>query len=231
MKTISHYFILLTLTLSQFTWAETLDNQVSFDVAIEKEITPDLLVVNLYTQEEGKEISLLDKTVTQKMNTAITQIKQQSAVQIQAQNRQTQIRYNQDGKSNGWIVRSDIVVQSKDFSQLSKLATELNQTLMVEYITTRISPEKLSALENEMTELVLQKFMKKSLLIQSQFSSAGYKLLELNITTPNKINEYPRAIALYSAKSASDMPEDMQIEQGKTRIQVRAQGKIQLINH
>ncbi|MFD1804999.1 SIMPL domain-containing protein [Pasteurella oralis] len=207
-------------------------NIVTFSAEVEREVNQDLMQVVMFTQEEGKDISLLNKNVTERINTAIALVKKQSIVQIQSQDRNTQVRYGKDGKQNGWVSRAELVLQSKDSVALSKLVSELNNQLMIEKLYASISPDTLTALENEMTEAVLQKFEQKAKVIQTSLKSKGYKVIELNIATPDHFVQSPRPYSnkMMRASAVSYAADEMALEAGKTQIRAQVQAKIELIN-
>ncbi|GJH42321.1 Predicted periplasmic/secreted protein [Pasteurella canis] len=207
-------------------------NIVTFSAEVEKEVNQDLIQVIMFTQEEGKDVGILNKNVTERMNAAIALVKKQNVVHIQSQDHNTQVRYGKDGKQNGWISRAELVLQSKDSVALAKLISELNNQLMIERLYASVSPDTLTALENEMTEAVLQKFEQKAKVIQNSLKSKGYKVIELNLSTPHNLGQSPRPYAnkMMRATLSSYDTDAMELEAGKTQIRAEVQAKIELIN-
>lgn len=223
---------LLALPFAMETYAEAPSmNIITFNAEVEKEVAQDLMQVVMFTQEEGKDIHVLDQKVTERMNAAVALVKKQDSVAIQSQERNTYVRYGKEGKQNGWVSRAELVLQSKDSVALSKLIGELNHHLMIEKLYATLSMEKLTALEQEMTQAVLQKFEQKAKVIQTSLKSKGYKVLELNLSTPHDMIQ-PRAYAtkMMQANSVSSYQDEIQLEAGRTKIRAEVHAKIELIH-
>ena len=133
-------------------------NIVSFSTEVEKEVAQDLLQVTLFIQAENAALPKANQEVNSKINQALEIIKAQSAVEIKQNSRNTYVRYNQQGKQNGWVASGQLVLQSADSEALSKTLSDLDGILAISSVNALVSPETIAKSEDELTTNVLKKF-------------------------------------------------------------------------
>ena len=210
------------------------NNVIAFNVEAERQIQRDLMQVNLFYQSEGKNLSGLNKTVNARLNKAIDIAKQYPAVAIQGNARNTMVQYDSKGKQSGWLVRVELMLESKDSQALSDVINALDDTLAIENISASVSDEKLTHVENELTQAVLEKFKNKALLIQNTLQMKNYRVMDLNISAANEHN-YARVYYEPTAKSALTLSESasnaVPLENGKETVRMRVEGRIELLSN
>lgn len=209
------------------------NNVIAFNVEAERQIERDLMQVNLFYQSEGKNLSELNKTVNARLNKAIGIAKQYPAVAIQGNTRNTMVQYDGKGKQSGWLARVELMLESKDSQALSDVINALNDTLAIENISASVSDEKLTHVENELTQAVLEKFKNKALLIQNTLQMKNYRVMDLNISAANEHN-YAPVYYEPTAKSALTLSESasnaVPLENGKETVRMRVKGRIELLS-
>ena len=209
------------------------NNVIAFNVETERQIERDLMQVNLFYQSEGKNLSELNKTVNTRLNKAIGIAKQYPAVAIQGNTRNTMVQYDGKGKQSGWLARVELMLESKDSQALSDVINALNDTLAIENISASVSDEKLTHVENELTQAVLEKFKNKALLIQNTLQMKNYRVMDLNISAANEHN-YAPVYYEPTAKSALTLSESasnaVPLENGKETVRMRVEGRIELLS-
>ena len=208
-------------------------NVIAFNVEAERQIERDLMQVNLFYQSEGKNLSGLNKTINARLNKAIDIAKQYPAVAIQGNTRNTMVQYDSKGKQSGWLVRVELMLESKDSQALSDVINALDDTLAIEHISASVSDEKLTHVENELTQAVLEKFKNKALLIQNTLQMKNYRVMDLNISAANEHN-YASVYYEPTAKSALTLSESasnaVPLENGKETVRMRVEGRIELFS-
>ena len=208
-------------------------NVIAFNVEAERQIERDLMQVNLFYQSEGKNLSELNKTVNTRLNKAIGIAKQYPAVEIQGNTRNTMVQYDGKGKQSGWLARVELMLESKDSQALSDVINALDDTLAIENISASVSDEKLTHVENELTQAVLEKFKNKALLIQNTLQMKNYRVMDLNISAANEHN-YAPVYYEPTAKSALTLSESasnaVPLENGKETVRMRVEGRIELLS-
>ena len=209
------------------------NNVIAFNVEAERQIERDLMQVNLFYQSEGKNLSELNKTVNARLNKAIGIAKQYPAGAIQGNTRNTMVQYDGKGKQSGWLARVELMLESKDSQALSDVINALNDTLAIENISASVSDEKLTHVENELTQAVLEKFKNKALLIQNTLQMKNYRVMDLNISAANEHN-YAPVYYEPTAKSALTLSESasnaVPLENGKETVRMRVEGRIELFS-
>lgn len=209
------------------------NNVIAFNVEAERQIERDLMQVNLFYQSEGKNLSELNKTVNARLNKAIGIAKQYPAVAIQGNTRNTMVQYDGKGKQSGWLARVELMLESKDSQALSDVINALDDTLAIENISASVSDEKLTHVENELTQAVLEKFKNKALLIQNTLQMKNYRVMDLNISAANEHN-YAPVYYEPTAKSALTLSESasnaVPLENGKETVRMRVEGRIELLS-
>lgn len=235
LKTLSLALLAFSFVLSARADADAAQpsNVIAFNVEAERQIQRDLMQVNLFYQSEGKNLSGLNKTVNARLNKAIDIAKQYPAVAIQGNTRNTMVQYDSKGKQSGWLVRVELMLESKDSQALSDVINALDDTLAIENISASVSDEKLTHVENELTQAVLEKFKNKALLIQNTLQMKNYRVMDLNISAANEHN-YAPVYYEPTAKSALTLSEPasnaVPLENGKETVRMRVKGRIELLS-
>ena len=235
LKTLSLALLAFSFVLSARadTDAAQPNNVIAFNVEAERQIERDLMQVNLFYQSEGKNLSALNKTVNARLNKAIDIAKQYPAVAIQGNTRNTMVQYDGKGKQSGWLARVELMLESKDSQALSDVINALDDTLAIENISASVSDEKLTHVENELTQAVLEKFKNKALLIQNTLQMKNYRVMDLNISAANEHN-YAPVYYEPTAKSALTLSESasnaVPLENGKETVRMRVEGRIELLS-
>lgn len=210
------------------------NNVVSFNAEVEKEVSRDLLQVTLFYQTEGANLTELNKVINERLSKALTIAKKESSVDVKNHFRNTNVRYNNQGKQSGWVDRVELVLESKDFQALSKVIGELDGVMAVESTNALVSSEKLMSLENELTQAALEKFKTKAQLIQNSLNMKGYQILDLDVSSVNEQNFGARpymvqAMAKSAEMSTMDSSDNAYLENGKEKIKARISARIALL--
>ncbi|MDO4430718.1 MAG: SIMPL domain-containing protein [Lonepinella koalarum] len=205
-------------------------NTVRFSVEAEKEVDLDILQVKLFVQEEHNDLKTLHQQISTKLNATLAKIKANSAISIKSNDHTTRIRYNNQGRKNGWIERADFVLESKDFYALSQLVDEISGQLSIEYITAFLSAEAKEKLDDELSQAVLAKFKHKANLIKNGLQMKDYRILSLTTINPEeKYGIEARSYMAYEAESKMSTNTAVQIETGKTIVKQSLDAVIELI--
>ncbi|TDQ56506.1 putative secreted protein [Mesocricetibacter intestinalis] len=231
MLKLKHFlFAALLLPMAAYASAEK-DNLVSFEVQSERELPRDLFQVRMFLNEEGQNLKNLNKVISDKLVQATELIKKQQAVEIQSNNRQTHVRYDDKGRKTGWRGSAELVLQSKDSTALSQLIDELSGLMAIDNVNATVSSQSLARIEEEMTKEILGKFRHKAELISTSLQAKGYNIVRLDILAPSQ--RYPESEPrLYKMAAARNLERDtgpVQLEGGKAVIHMQLNGQIGLI--
>ncbi|MFZ7174465.1 SIMPL domain-containing protein [[Pasteurella] aerogenes] len=204
-------------------------NIVSFSTEVEKEVAQDLLQVTLFIQAENAALPKANQEVNSKINQALEIIKAQSAVEIKQNSRNTYVRYNQQGKQNGWVASGQLVLQSADSEALSKILSDLDGILAISSVNALVSPETIAKSEDELTTKVLKKFERQAQLIKTTLKAKDYAIVELNLTSPIENDDIVARPYGAMARVAKVDDNSVKLEQGKTQLKARLDAKIELV--
>ena len=221
--------LLAALPLGAVAAEEPPRSDVNFTVVTEKEIPRDLLQATLYVRTEGNNLGVLNKQINEKVEGALNLLKTQPEVVLRSNNRDSQIRYNNQGKKNGWIVDASLVVESKNFQAFSELLNQLSEHFAIEDMSASVSKEARKELENELTEAVLLEFNSKAQLIQKSLNAKGYRVVDLDLDLPKAVSEERREMMRAKAYTA-ELDEASFNPAGKQILKARINARIALIN-
>lgn len=221
--------LLAALPLGTLAAEEPPRSDVNFTVVTEKEIPRDLLQATLYVRTEGNNLGVLNKQINEKVEGALNLLKTQPEVVLRSNNRDSQIRYNNQGKKNGWIVDASLVVESKNFQAFSELLNQLSEHFVIEDMSASVSKEARKELENELTEAVLLEFNSKAQLIQKSLNAKGYRVVDLDLDLPKAVSEERREMMRAKAYTA-ELDEASFNPAGKQILKARINARIALIN-
>ena len=172
---------------------------------------------------------MLNKQINEKVEGALNLLKTQPEVVLRSNNRDSQIRYNNQGKKNGWIVDASLVVESKNFQAFSELLNQLSEHFAIEDMSASVSKEARKELENELTEAVLLEFNSKAQLIQKSLNAKGYRVVDLDLDLPKAVSEERREMMRAKAYTA-ELDEASFNPAGKQILKARINARIALIN-
>lgn len=221
--------LLAALPLGTLAAEEPPRSDVNFTVVTEKDIPRDLLQATLYVRTEGNNLGVLNKQINEKVEGALNLLKAQPEVVLRSNNRDSQIRYNNQGKKNGWIVDASLVVESKNFQAFSELLNQLSEHFAIEDMSASVSKEARKELENELTEAVLLEFNSKAQLIQKSLNAKGYRVVDLDLDLPKAVSEERREMIRAKAYTA-ELDEASFNPAGKQILKARINARIALIN-
>ena len=221
--------LLAALPLGALAAEEPPRSDVNFTVVTEKEIPRDLVQATLYVRTEGNNLGVLNKQINEKVEGALNLLKTQPEVVLRSNNRDSQIRYNNQGKKNGWIVDASLVVESKNFQAFSELLNQLSEHFAIEDMSASVSKEARKELENELTEAVLLEFNSKAQLIQKSLNAKGYRVVDLDLDLPKAVSEERREMMRAKAYTA-ELDEASFNPAGKQILKARINARIALIN-
>lgn len=221
--------LLAALPLGALAAEEPPRSDVNFTVITEKEIPRDLLQATLYVRTEGNNLGALNKQINEKVEGALNLLKTQPEVVLRSNNRDSQIRYNNQGKKNGWIVDASLVVESKNFQAFSELLNQLSEHFAIEDMSASVSKEARKELENELTEAVLLEFNSKAQLIQKSLNAKGYRVVDLDLDLPKAVSE-ERHEMMRTKAYAAELNEASFNPAGKQILKARINARIALIN-
>ncbi len=203
-------------------------NLVRLDAVVSAPITPDTAVLTMAAERSGSDASAITQQINKIMGDAVREAKAVSGVEAITGNFSTNQQYDNKGNVIGWTVRSDLILKSKDFGSLGKLSGNLSQSLKIVGSGFEVSRELRSREEAILLQRGLEAFQAKAKTAAQVLGFSGYTLRDINIQQAQLEggNNQPRPMMMARAMAADAAP--VQIEAGRTAINLTVSGSIQL---
>jgi len=201
-------------------------DQVSFQVAVERELDNDQVDAVLSVIAEDKQPDALAETINQSMRWALDLAKQESAVKVRSGGYQTSPVYD-ERKIVRWRGQQELMLQSGDVDRISRLVGKLQEKLEVQSLQFSVSNATRRAAESDMINDVLARFKERAALVAHGLDAKGYSIVSLSINTADQGYVPPiRVQAMRATASASAPPPAL--EAGTSKVSVQAAGTIML---
>lgn len=188
--------------------------------------TNDMVRARVFSEASGSNPADLARQVNGTVAEALKAIREKKEVTVKTGNQSTYPIYTQSRKIDGWRMRSELLIESKDFGVVSELLGRLQQMrLAVGDIVQMPSPETRRQAEDEAMRDAIHAFRNRAAVVAEQLGK-GWKIKQMNINQggggPVPIMRGVRATML--AAEAAPAP----IEAGESTITTNVTGQIEL---
>jgi predicted secreted protein len=157
-------------------------NQVSFNVAAEREVANDWTTGLIGTTATGSDPAELATRVNERMNAALALAKQAKGVKVTSGAYTTYPEYGDGNRILRWQASEDLILESKDVDAVAKLVGKLQaQGLLLRSITFSVSRETQRKLEDELIAEAIAAFRARAALVAKSFGKASYGLISVNV--------------------------------------------------
>ncbi len=186
----------------------------------------DMVRASVYSEASGSNPADLARQVNGNIGEALKLIREKKGVTVKSGNQSTYPIYTQSRKIDGWRMRSELLIESRDFGAVSELLGRLQQMrLAVGDITQMPSPETRRQVEDEAMREAIRAFQNRAAVVAEQLGK-GWKIKQMHINqgggSPVPIMRGARAAML--AADATPAP----IEAGESTITTHVTGQIEL---
>ena len=187
-------------------------------------VANDEMVVTLAVERDGTDPGGANDAVVKAMNDAIDRAKKVQGVQARVGSLATHPTFNDKGKPTGYRVRGEVVLESRNFSELASLSGTLAQRMLLAGVAFRASGGLRDQEEKRLLQEAAGAFRARAKAIASAFGMNDYDIRELSVGSrsgggggrPMAMNE--------AAMRASPLP----TEGGDSEVVVSVNGKIEL---
>jgi predicted secreted protein len=218
------------MAISVPAWAEEAlrYDQISFSVQAEQSVDNDQLVAVLYAREEGRDARAVADKVNRAVSWGVQRAKSAKGVTVQTLDYRTQPLYDRNGQLSGrWQVSQSLRVESADAAAMSELLGELQQQLAVQSVGYELSAERREAAEQGLIGGALKRFRERAELIAREMGAAGYRVVQMDVNTPNVGAPRPMLMRAAAMEMADAAPPALEAGDQQVRVQVR--GSIELL--
>lgn len=200
-------------------------NQIRFQAAASETVANDRMQAVLTVQDEDDDAAQLADRINQTMAWALAQSKGQKGIEVRSGGYSTQPIYNKNTLA-GWRASQELILESGDFGQISKLIGTLQQRLQLTTVGFSIAPETRAAVERKLIDQALDSFKQRAEQVRKNIGAPGYRIVELNINTEDMpVQPYPVMRAEVASMKSVAPPS---FEGGNSDVRVSVQGGVQL---
>lgn len=198
------------------------------DAQSQREVTDDIAVAVFFVERDGPEPSALQAAVNPVLQSALTELKRDPALQVRSGRYLTQPRYGREGRIEGWRVRGELIAESGDVAAVSKATSTLAGKMNVGSIGFRLSAAQRERIENELTGEAAALFQEKARAAARALGYDGIELVEANLSSSgNPGVPMMRAAMAGDAMRAEASP--VPLEPGRSQVSVGFNGSFRLI--
>jgi predicted secreted protein len=203
-------------------------NLVHLSASATREVAQDYLRITLSATREGADATTLHNQLKSALDSALAQAKAVAAegqLEVRTGNYSLQPRYEErNSKISGWRGRAELVLEGRDFMQLSALAGRI-QTMVVEELGFSLSRQGREAVEQQVQSEAIARFKTKAAQVAQDFGFARYSLRDVVLNSEDAQRPM-QAMRMSSKAMAADAP--LPVEAGKAAVTVSVSGNIQL---
>lgn len=186
----------------------------------------DMVRASVYSEVSGKNPAELAQRVNADIAEALKLIRAKVGISVKSGQQSTYPVYSQGQKIDGWRMRSELVLESKDQGSVSDLLGKLQQMrLAVGEVSMLPSPETRRQVEDEATREAIRAFQSRAAVIAEQLGK-GWKIKQLNVQQgggmPMPMMRAARGVMM--AAEAAPAP----LEAGESLVTTNISGQIEL---
>lgn len=211
---------------AQTTERPPLTDVLALDTTVSSEVTPDLATVTLAATREGTDAPAVTNEVNQLLARALAEAKATPGILASTGGYSTYPRFDNKGTRTGWQVRAELILKSRDFGTLGKLAGKLGASLQIVGSGFEVSPELRAAEEEKLIERGVQAFQQKARATVKALGLGGYSLREITVGSAQLQGGGPRPLYAKAAMAESAAP--MPIESGRVQLSLTVSGSVQM---
>ncbi|KWH11315.1 hypothetical protein WT59_18110 [Burkholderia territorii] len=201
----------------------SLSSQASADVP------QDIIHITLFYEQQAKDPGSLTSALNQRADAALAQAKGVSGVTARTGAFSVYPSTDRDGKISAWRGRTEVVLESRDFSAASTLAGQLSNQMQVANVEFSLSPEAQRAAEQKLTTEAIKSFRARADEAAKAFGYNSYSIRDVNVGGSRNVQPYPRMMAMAAAPmDSAKMSAPISVEGGKATVSVTVNGSVQM---
>jgi predicted secreted protein len=223
MKRIAVFALGSALMFSQAAFAGTL---IDLSAEASRPAANDQIRAAVYSEATGQSPAEVSRRVNQEVAEALKVIKSKSGVTVKSGQQSTYPIYGKEQKIDGWRMRSELIVESKDLAAVSDLLGKLQQMkLAVGNVTQMPSAETRRQVEDETTRDAIRAFQARAAVVADQMGKK-WQIKQMNI---QQAGQYPQPM-MRAARGAAMMADaaPAPLEAGESQLTTNIHGQIEL---
>lgn len=215
----------LGLALSCFATAALAEApSLTVTAQVQEEVSPDHMRVTLAVERTGKDLGGLNRQVLELTNQLLQQAKA-PGVQAVLDGVSTAQAYD-NGKRQGWVVRSQVLVEGKDFAQVAAVTSRLSSSWELASVTFGLSPALREKVQVSLRDKLGQSFREKA---QGMAQALGFKRIQIQAVTLDEAEAPVYMERAASVRMLSSAAADVPTQAAKETVTVRLSGSVLLL--
>ena len=204
-------------------------NQVSLRAEVSQEVAHDRMLVTLYTEAQNDDPAKLAADVTKTLNAAIEQARKVQGVKVSLGSRQSYPVYEDEGRKIGaWRERAELRLESAEFARLSQLSADLLGELKMADMSFSVAEDTRKTSEDALIKEAVAAFNARAQLATEAMGGKSYKVVNLSLNGGSFQPVMPMRAMTMDRGSFSKSEAAPQIEAGTSRVQLSADGTIEV---
>jgi predicted secreted protein len=200
---------------------------LSLDAQARAAVSNDEMVVVLAVERDGAQVGPLNDAVLSQLNAAIAEARGVEGVKARLGAVYTQPNYTREGKTQGWRVRGEIVLESTRMAALAQLGARLGERMQHAGVQFRLSSERRQLEEKRLIAEAARAFRARAADAAAAFGFAGYELRELALRSGSTAPG-PRPMAAMARGGAEVAAAPLPTEGGDSDVVVGVSGSVEL---
>lgn len=218
--------VLLSLLAGSFVASAQAGALIDLSAEASRPAANDMVRASVFSEASGSNPADLARQVNGNIAEALKMIRDKKGVIVKTGSQSTYPIYTQARKIDGWRMRSELLIESKDFGAVSELLGRLQQMrLAVGDITQMPSPETRRQAEDEAMREAIRAFQNRAAVVAEQLGK-DWKVKQMHINQGGG-NPVPVLRGARSAMMAADAA-PTPIEAGESTITTNISGQIEL---
>ncbi|MBC7943814.1 MAG: SIMPL domain-containing protein [Burkholderiales bacterium] len=200
-------------------------NVVELQADAQREVQNDTMTATLFVEQNGFEPAQVADSVNKVVNQALKTAKEFGGVTVKSGYTQTYPVYGKNNQLQGWRMRSELRLETKNFAAGSKLIGKLQSSMQLAEMGFSVSDEARRKAENELVTEAIARFRERADIARQALDGGAYKIQRLSINTGGRQPIRP-FLARAEARSMDVAAPDVQA--GTSEVTVSANGAIEI---
>lgn len=196
--------------------------QATLQAEAASEVAHDTVRITLATEVSDATQAAVAQTLTQTLDKVMKQAKNNANVKAFSGDYRVWPMNDKDGKISDWRGRAEIILESNDFAEASRLASALSDRMPIDGLAFSVSPKLRAEQEDALLAQAAQAFRDRAQALVTAFGYQSYAIKQIDLGGAGaRYESAPRMMAM-SANSKVAVP----LEPGTERITVTVHGSI-----
>ena len=201
---------------------------LALDAQARATVSNDELVVVLALEREGPQPGPANDTVLRGLESALAEARAVNGVKARLGSVSTQPIYAREGRTQGWRVRGEILLESTRTAVLAQLAGRLGERLQLSMVQYRLSSERRLAEERRLVGEAAKAFRARASEAATAFGFAGYDIKSLTLNTSESAGS-PRPLVMAMARGMAEVSSaPVPTDSGESEVVVGVSGSVEL---